>query len=140
MSKKIATALDLSSNRIHNLGIGSEASDAVNKSQLDLKVTANDTITSGTNTKITYDSKGLVTSGTNLSASDIPNININQVNTLQTVLDSKLDNISLIGEYTQLKPVFSSGQTSKLTASALNSSTAQGWTKLYSWCYIKPTK
>lgn len=36
------------------------------------KVTANPTITGSTKTKITYDSKGLVTAGANLSASDLP--------------------------------------------------------------------
>lgn len=38
------------------------------------KVTANTAITGATHTKITYDSKGLVTSGTDLTASDIPDI------------------------------------------------------------------
>ena len=36
------------------------------------KVTANSAITGDTKTKITYDSKGLVTAGTDLTASDIP--------------------------------------------------------------------
>ena len=40
--------------------------------QLDGKVDENVAITPGTNTKITYDAKGLVTSATGLSASDIP--------------------------------------------------------------------
>ena len=53
------------------------------------KVTANDPITAGTNTKITYDAKGLVTSGTSLTASDIPQLAISVVNNLQDTLDSK---------------------------------------------------
>ena len=44
------------------------------QTQLNNKVTANASITGGTATKITYDSKGLVTAGTSLSASDIPDI------------------------------------------------------------------
>ena len=47
---------------------------AVNPKQLATKVTANSAITAGTGTKITYDAKGLVTSSTTLSASDIPDI------------------------------------------------------------------
>jgi hypothetical protein len=38
------------------------------------KVTANVAITGATNTKITYDSKGLVTSGTSLATTDIPSL------------------------------------------------------------------
>lgn len=38
------------------------------------KVDANSAITGGTNCKITYDSKGLVTGGSNLEATDIPEI------------------------------------------------------------------
>jgi hypothetical protein len=38
------------------------------------KVTANSAITAGTATKITYDAKGLVTAGSSLIASDIPNL------------------------------------------------------------------
>lgn len=47
---------------------------AVNPKQLATKVTANSAITAGTHTKITYDTKGLVTGGTDLSASDIPDL------------------------------------------------------------------
>lgn len=56
---------------------------------LDLKATANSPITGATNTKITYDSKGLVTSGTSLIASDIPNILESQVTGLVSDLASK---------------------------------------------------
>lgn len=42
------------------------------KSEVDAKVVANADITAGTATKVTYDAKGLVTSGTTLSAGDIP--------------------------------------------------------------------
>lgn len=52
---------------------------AVNPKQLATKVTANAAITGGTSTKITYDSKGLVTSGGSLIASDIPDISATYV-------------------------------------------------------------
>lgn len=42
------------------------------QTQLDAKVDENAAIVGATNTKITYDSKGLVTSGTALAASDLP--------------------------------------------------------------------
>jgi len=41
----------------------------------------NTAITAGTGTKITYDSKGLVTSSTTLSASDIPNLDVAKITT-----------------------------------------------------------
>lgn len=43
------------------------------------KVTANNAITGATKTKITYDSKGLVTAGADLAASDIPNLSISKI-------------------------------------------------------------
>lgn len=43
------------------------------------KVTANTAITGATKCKITYDSKGLVTSGADLSASDIPSITLSKI-------------------------------------------------------------
>lgn len=52
---------------------------AVNPKQLATKVTANAAITAGTKCKITYDAKGLVTGGADLSASDIPDISATYV-------------------------------------------------------------
>ena len=52
---------------------------AVNPKQLATKLTAKAAITAGTATKVTYDSKGLVTSGTSLSSSDIPDISATYV-------------------------------------------------------------
>ena len=54
------------------------------------KVTANTAITGATNTKITYDSKGLVTAGTTLIATDIPTITQAQVTNLTTDLSNKI--------------------------------------------------
>ena len=53
------------------------------------KLTPNAAITGATNTKITYDANGLVTSGTTLIASDIPNIAQSQVTSLTTDLGLK---------------------------------------------------
>ena len=55
---------------------------AVNPKQLATKVTANAAITGATKCKITYDSKGLVTSGADLQASDIPNLTTTKINAL----------------------------------------------------------
>lgn len=43
------------------------------------RVEANDPITGATKTKITYDSKGLVTSGEDLTANDIPNLTLSKI-------------------------------------------------------------
>ena len=49
------------------------------QTQLDNKVTKNNDITAATHTKITYDAKGLVTSGSDLQASDIPSITLSKI-------------------------------------------------------------
>lgn len=49
------------------------------------KITANAPITGGTATKITYDDKGLVTAGANLTADDIPQISTTKVSGLGTL-------------------------------------------------------
>lgn len=46
----------------------------------DKSLEANAAITGATHTKITYDAKGLVTAGEDLSASDIPNLNASKIN------------------------------------------------------------
>ena len=58
---------------------GTDTTRAVTPKQLATKVTANTAITGATHTKITYDSKGLVTSGADLSASDIPNLTLSKI-------------------------------------------------------------
>jgi hypothetical protein len=57
---------------------------------VDTKLTANPDITGATHTKITYDAKGLVTSGGNLAESDVPMLPIDKITNLQTALDGKL--------------------------------------------------
>ena len=54
------------------------------------KVTANANITAGTKCKITYDAKGLVTAGADLTASDIPTLAISKISGLNTALNEKV--------------------------------------------------
>lgn len=58
---------------------GTDTTRAINAKQLATKVTANTAITGGTKCKITYDTKGLVTGGADLAASDIPDISATYV-------------------------------------------------------------
>ena len=53
------------------------------------KVTKNETIIGDTKTKITYDSKGLVTNGAYLDASDIPNLPQSKITNLVSDLSNK---------------------------------------------------
>lgn len=57
-------------------------------------VVANSAITAGTHTKITYDSKGLVIGGTELVASDIPNIPTSKI-TIGTFADDRIASASV---------------------------------------------
>lgn len=63
----------------------------VEKNPEETFVLKNDTITGATKAKITYDTKGLVTSGSDLSATDIPALAISKITGLQTALDNKVD-------------------------------------------------
>lgn len=58
---------------------GTDTSRAINAKQLATKVTGNTAITGATKCKITYDSKGLVTAGADLSASDIPSLSLSKI-------------------------------------------------------------
>lgn len=58
---------------------GTDTTRAINAKQLATKVTANTAITGATKCKITYDSKGLVTAGADLAASDIPNLSLDKI-------------------------------------------------------------
>ena len=55
------------------------------------KVTKNEAIVGDTKTKITYDSNGLVLNGSDLLASDIPNLPQIKITNLETTLASKID-------------------------------------------------
>jgi len=58
---------------------GTDTVRAINAKQLATKVTANEAITASTKCKITYDSKGLVTAGADLSESDIPALHLSKI-------------------------------------------------------------
>lgn len=60
------------------LGYVSGVTSAI-QTQLDNKVTKNSNITGATKCKITYDSKGLITSGADLQASDIPSLSLSKI-------------------------------------------------------------
>ena len=84
--------------------------------ELNQKVTANGAITGGTGTKITYDSKGLVTGSAALTAEDIP--------TLSTDKITGLAEVATTGSYNDLsdKPVIPEGAVvdSELTPDGTN--------------------
>jgi hypothetical protein len=61
---------------------GTDETKAINAKQLNTKVTKNADITAGTKCKITYDAKGLVTGGADLSANDIPNLASSKINAM----------------------------------------------------------
>lgn len=63
------------------VGTGAENIPLAKKSEVDAKVVANADITAGTATKVTYDTKGLVTAGTALSAGDIPVLDAGKITT-----------------------------------------------------------
>ena len=61
------------------------------KEELKKAVVANSPITGGTHTKITYDSKGLVTGGADLTAADIPSIEHTKISDWDAELAKKQD-------------------------------------------------
>lgn len=68
----------------HNLTVNGDVSGSVtlNNTSKTLSLTLNNTgVTSGTYTKVTVDSKGRVTTGQSLSASDIPNLDWSKITT-----------------------------------------------------------
>ena len=98
-------------------------------------VQSNTAITGATNAKITYDSKGLVTAGTTLIASDIPNIAQSQVTSLTTDLglkqDKSLSAYSMIANNTA-----STANTTEFTFRRWNQATYSG---SLSWAQTAPT-
>ena len=69
------------------------------KEELKKAVVANSPITGGTHTKITYDAKGLVTSGEDLAAADIPSIEHTKISDWDTELTKKQDVLVFNSEY-----------------------------------------
>lgn len=83
------------------------------KTTADKAVMANDAITGGTATKITYDAKGLVTKGENLAVSDIPTLGISKIDGLQDALNSKQNKLTFDG-------VYNAGTNKAATVSTIN--------------------
>ena len=94
----------------------------------------NTAITAGTHTKITYDSKGLVTAGTNLTASDIPDISatyqtkITSTNKIPASNISGLATVATSGSYNDLsdKPHIPEGVIVDQTYSATSTNAQSG--------------
>lgn len=61
--------------------VGAKSAAQAAQETADKAVVANTAITAGTHTKITYDAKGLVTKGENLTAADIPNLDAGKITT-----------------------------------------------------------
>ena len=67
-------------NNVATINIGGSSITPLTEHQdISGKVDANTAITGATKTKITYDSKGLVTAGADLAASDIPNLSLSKI-------------------------------------------------------------
>jgi hypothetical protein len=64
--------ISMSLNNVDNTSDVNKPTSTATQTALNAKVTANSAITAATKTKVTYDAKGLVTAGADLSASDIP--------------------------------------------------------------------
>lgn len=81
-----------------NLDLKANASTTYTKTEVDTalsgKVASNAAITGATKTKITYDSKGLVTAGTDLTESDIPNLSASKI-TSGTFADERIASASV---------------------------------------------
>lgn len=69
-------------------GATANQSDAVTNTAIATKVNANTTITGATKTKITYDSKGLVTGGSDLTDTDIPTLAQSKISGLEAALEN----------------------------------------------------
>lgn len=69
------------------------------KTTAEAAVKANNAITAGTATKITYDAKGLVTKGESLTVDDLPELPQSKIAGLGDALNAKQDNLVFDGNY-----------------------------------------
>lgn len=113
--------------------LGDEGSHLTRGSADTLYVAKNDGITGGTATKITYDSKGLVTSGTSLAASDIPNLDASKI-TSGTFADTR---IASAGTWNAKQNAITSSN--KLAASLVSGLAAVATSGSYNDLANKPT-
>lgn len=79
------TKVDVGLSNVDNTSDLNKPTPTVTQTVLDNKVDKNLNIVAGTNTKITYDAKGLVISGSNITASDVPTLNQNTTGTASTI-------------------------------------------------------
>ena len=92
-TKEYILYVDASSNKSW-VELGDEGSHLTKVQADEYYVAKNSNITAGTHTKITYDSKGLVTGGTELVDSDIPNIPASKI-TSGTFADARIASASV---------------------------------------------
>lgn len=78
------------------------------------KVDANGAITGATKAKITYDAKGLVTGGADLSASDIPNLDASKITSGTISADRLPSYVDDVVEYANLAAFPGTGEAGKL--------------------------
>jgi len=90
------------------------------------KVSKNSDITTGTSTKITYDAKGLITSGRSLIASDIPSLDASKI-TSGTIDSARLPAyVDDVLEFANLAGFPATGETGKIYV-ALDTNKAYRW-------------
>jgi hypothetical protein len=82
---------------------GSESSIEDIRTQLNNKLDKNIDIMSGTGTKLSYDSKGLITGKSDLVVTDIPQLSIDKISNLQDIIDTKLNRNNEISSGTATK-------------------------------------
>ena len=101
---------------------------AVNPKQLATKVTANNAITGATKTKITYDSKGLVTAGADLAASDIPALDSSKITTLDNYAKGTVADIATTDTLDQALGKLEAKADEKVVANSAITASATGKT------------
>lgn len=106
--------------------LGDEGSYLTKASADGYYVLKNSNITAGTHTKITYDSKGLVTGGSDLEATDIPSLAISKITGLQEALDAKANSSAVNGKQDTL----SAGTNISITDNTVSTTSTPSFTSI----------